>query len=134
MWSRTMTYPDQRFPFLGGDTGGYAGLALRQVGPRHEEITFTGLLDRLPDVRGGGALQVVTEALCLAFPDGPAPDDAAFDRLDARQRALVRALADSPETWQVDGRDFGNLSRLVGYYRLPTDNQTMREYAGLSAR
>lgn len=129
-WSRTMTYPDPRLPFLDGDTGAYAGLALRQVGPAHEEVTFAELLARIPRAAGGGALQIVTEALCLAFPEGPAPDGAPFASLDRRQRALVRALADAPATWQFDD---GNLSRLVGYFRLPADNAALREYANLSA-
>lgn len=54
-------------PYLDGDTAGYAGLALRQIGDAYADAAFDALLARIPVVSGPQALPVVGEALRRAF-------------------------------------------------------------------
>jgi hypothetical protein len=115
-------------PFHGGDLSGYAGLALRQLGPVHADRAFDALLGRLPTVTGDEALPVTTEALRLAFPDGRLPDGTPPAALAPRQRRLVEVLARSPEPWLLDGCPFGNFEMLVGEYGLPRTRDAMLTY------
>jgi hypothetical protein len=129
-WIRRRDTQREGFPFLSGDVGGYAVLALRQAGAGHDEAAFEALLDRIPMVSGPAALPVVGEALRRAFPDGPLPPGTPLRALSPRQRLVVRALADSPSTWQIDEHTtLGNLCLLVGEYGLPGDAADMRGYA-----
>ncbi|MET8151308.1 hypothetical protein ACIBSW_31825 [Actinoplanes sp. NPDC049668] len=120
---------EREIPYLDGDLSGLAGLALRQVGDAHAEAAFDALLARIPAVSGPESLPVVGEALRRAFPDGRLAQGARFADLDARQRRLVRALADSPGTWGW-GRApvFGNFMGLVLSYGLPFNPETMRTF------
>lgn len=127
-WTRGEHPPDRQIPYLDGDLSGYAGLALRQLHPRHTEAAFDTLLTRLSQVSGIPALPVLQEALRIAFPQGQAPDDPTT--LDERQRRLVRTLADSPEAWKIGDAVFGNVSLLIREYGLPGDLERMRQYAG----
>ncbi|MEU9505759.1 hypothetical protein AB0D32_05705 [Micromonospora sp. NPDC048170] len=115
-------------PFHGGDLHGYAGLALRQLGPLHADRAFDALLDRLPTVTGTEALPVAAEALRLAFPDGRLPEGTPYDALAPRQRRLAEVLARSPQTWLLDGRTFGNFTMLVGEYGLPRTREALLTY------
>ncbi|KXK60814.1 hypothetical protein AWW66_16945 [Micromonospora rosaria] len=118
---------EEEMPFLSGDLGGYAGLALRQLGPGHEDRAFDALLVRLSAVTGIEALTVVTEALRLAFPDGPLAGTPAAE-LPPRQRRLVEVLARSPEAWLFDGSLFGNVASLFTDHGLPGTRQGMLDY------
>jgi len=116
-------------PYLSGDLAGYAGLALRQFGDAQADASFDALLDRIPAVSGPEALPVVGEALRRAFPAGRISDGVGFADLDARQRRLLRALADSPSTWGWGEYGlFGNFSLMVGDYGLPHNVNAMRTY------
>ncbi|GGO31850.1 hypothetical protein [Micromonospora parathelypteridis] len=117
-------------PFLDGDLGGYASLALRQLGPQHTDRAFDALLDRLPTVSGDRSLTVLGVALRLAFPDGPAAAGTPIAALEPRQRRLAEALGRSTEPWLIDGQDFGNVAMLVGEYGLPRSRETMLAYLG----
>ncbi|SCL38258.1 hypothetical protein GA0074692_4951 [Micromonospora pallida] len=127
---RRRSADDVWVPFLEGDLAGYAALALRQVGPRHADRTYAALLDRLPAVDGVEALTVATEALRLAFPDGPLPAGTPPEALTGRQRRLAEMLARSPLPWSIDGSLFGNFSLLVGEYGLPRSREELRGYLG----
>ncbi|WP_117211420.1 hypothetical protein [Allorhizocola rhizosphaerae] len=122
-WVTRDAATDERIPFLDGDLGGLAGLALGQLGA---DAAFDALLARIPLVTGVTALPPVAVALRLAFPDGPFPSGTEPATLNERQRSLVRALADSPRTWQYDGMTFGNFSEMVGAYGLPRSPEAMR--------
>ena len=116
-------------PYLEGDTAGYAGLALRQLGDAHAEVAFDALLARIPVVSGPEALPVVGEALRRAFPAGPVTADDCFSTLDRRQQRLLRALADSPATWGWGQyATFGNFALMLGKYRLPHNVEAMRSF------
>lgn len=115
-------------PFLGGDLGGYAALAVRQLGPQYAESAFDALLDRLPTVSGERSLTALGAALRLAFPDGPAEAGTPAVALAPRQRRLAEVLARSTEPWLVDGQEFGNVSMLVGEHGLPRSREAMRTY------
>ncbi|RQX02891.1 HEAT repeat domain-containing protein [Micromonospora inaquosa] len=115
-------------PFLDGDLGGYAGLALRQLGARHTDRAFDALLDRLPVVSGERSLTVLGAALRIAFPDGPAPNGTPVAALTPRQRRLAEVLGRSTEPWLIDGQEFGNVSMLVGEYGLPGSRVAMLGY------
>ncbi|MEV1108151.1 hypothetical protein AB0I95_05820 [Micromonospora sp. NPDC049751] len=115
-------------PFLGGDLGGYAALALRQLGPRHADHAFDALLERLPTVSGERSLTALGAALPLAFPDGPATAGTAADALTPRQRRLAETLSRSAEPWLIDGQNFGNVTELVCGYGLPGTREEMRAY------
>jgi len=129
-WTRRGDARREGFPFLDGDVGGYATLALRQAGADHDEAAFEALLHRIPLVSGTEALPVVGEALRRAFPDGALPAGTPFHDLTQPQRRLVTALSDSPSTWRLgEFATFGNLSLLIGEYGLPRDAEDMREYA-----
>ncbi|MFI6236981.1 hypothetical protein ACIBD9_25755 [Micromonospora sp. NPDC050784] len=117
-------------PFLDGDRGGYAGLALRQLGPQHEDRAFDALLDRLPTVSGERSLTVLGVALRLAFPDGPAAAGTPAAVLRPRQRRLAEVLGRSTEPWLIDGQEFGNVAMLVGEYGLPRSREAMLAYLG----
>ncbi|MGC5307663.1 hypothetical protein [Micromonospora zamorensis] len=117
-------------PFLDGDRGGYAGLALRQLGPQHTDRAFDALLDRLPTVSGERSLTVLGVALRLAFPNGPAAAGTPVAALPPRQRRLAEVLGRSAEPWLIDGQEFGNVAMLVGEYGLPRSRETMRAYLG----
>ncbi|MFI6264963.1 hypothetical protein [Micromonospora sp. NPDC051006] len=119
---------DDWVPFLDGDLGGYAGLALRQLGPQHAERAFDALLDRLPAVSGDRSLTVLGTALRLAFPDGPAPAGTPAAALAPRQRRLAEVLGRSPEPWLIDGQEFGNVAMLVDEYGLPDSRAAMLAY------
>ncbi|MEU7678695.1 hypothetical protein AB0C42_28200 [Micromonospora taraxaci] len=115
-------------PFLDGDLGGYAALALRQLGPQHADRAFDALLDRLPTVSGERSLTVLGAALRLAFPDGPAAAGTPAAALVPRQRRLAAVLARSTEPWLIDGQEFGNVSMLVAEHGLPRSREAMRAY------
>ncbi|MFI9625943.1 HEAT repeat domain-containing protein [Streptomyces sp. NPDC052042] len=115
-------------PFLDGDVRGHAALSLCLLGDAHADDTYTALLASLPDISGTEALTVVQAALGLAFPEGAPPGEVPFAALDDRGRRLVRVLAQSPGTWLVDGRPFGNFAMLVSGYGLPGDAQAMAAY------
>ncbi|MER7442511.1 HEAT repeat domain-containing protein [Micromonospora avicenniae] len=115
-------------PFLGGDPSGYAGLALRHLGPRHADRAFDALTTRLPAVSGDQSLTVLGEALRLAFPDGPLPPGTPAAALTSRQRRLVEVLSHSPEPWLIDGQDFGNVAMLVAEYGLPDNREALTAY------
>ncbi|MGI5520311.1 hypothetical protein ACQEUX_05085 [Micromonospora sp. CA-259024] len=115
-------------PFLDGDLGGYAGLALRQLGPQHTDRAFDALLDRLPTVSGDRSLTVLGMALRLAFPDGPAPTGTPVAALAPRQRRLAEVLGRSTEPWLIDGQEFGNVAELVEEYGLPDSRAAMLAY------
>lgn len=83
-----------------------------------------------PDPVRSSAFHVVKAALRLAFPSGALPAGTGYPSLDDRQSRLVDALAGSPATWLIDGRNFGNFSMLVGEYGLPATNDALRDYAG----
>ncbi|MEO3769016.1 hypothetical protein [Micromonospora sp. B9E7] len=117
-------------PFLGGDLGGYAALALRQLGSQHTDRAFDALLDRLPTVGGERSLTVLGVALGLAFPDGPAAAGAPAAALTPRQRRLAEVLGRSTEPWLIDGEKFGNVDMLVGEYGLPRSREAMLAYLG----
>ncbi|MEU7948842.1 hypothetical protein AB0C50_29525 [Micromonospora taraxaci] len=115
-------------PFLDCDLGGYAALALRQLGPQHTDRAFDALLDRLPTVGGERSLTVLGVALRLAFPDGPAAAGTPVVALPPRQRRLAEVLGRSTEPWLIDGQEFGNVAMLVGEYGLPRSRETMLAY------
>ncbi|PYC65468.1 hypothetical protein C7C45_28475 [Micromonospora arborensis] len=117
-------------PFLEGDLGGYAGLALRQLGPQHADRAFDALLDRLPTVSGERSLTVLGVALRLAFPDGPAAAGTPVAALPPRPRRLAEVLGRSTEPWLIDGQEFGNVAMLVDEYGLPGSRETMLAYLG----
>ncbi|MEU5964215.1 hypothetical protein ABZ777_23675 [Micromonospora parva] len=120
--------PEGWVPFLDGDLGGYAGLALRQLGPRHSDRAFDALLDRLPVVSGDRSLTVLGAALRLAFPDGPAPTGTPVAALTPRQRRIAEVLGRSPQPWLIDGQEFGNVSMLVEEYGLPGSRPAVLAY------
>ncbi|MDX8053453.1 hypothetical protein SK571_29100 [Lentzea sp. BCCO 10_0798] len=121
--------PDNdRVPFLDGDLAAYAGGVLKLTGDRHADRTFDALLERIPAVSGSSAFHVVKEALHLAFPAGALPAGTGYPSLDDRGRRLVDALAGSPGTWLIDGRNFGDFSALVREYGLPASHETLRDY------
>jgi hypothetical protein len=115
-------------PFLNGDLGGYAALALRQLGPQHAGRAFDALLVRLPTVDGDRSLTLLGVALRLAFPDGLTAARPPVDTLTPRQRRLVEELSRSTEPWLIDGEQFGNVSELIGGYGLPGSREEMRAY------
>ncbi|WP_433534067.1 hypothetical protein ACQPZK_17920 [Micromonospora sp. CA-249363] len=115
-------------PFLSSDLGGYAALALRQLGPQHADRAFDALLERLPTVSGDRSLTLLGVALHLAFPDGPSAAQPPVDALTPRQRRLVEELSRSTEPWLIDGEQFGNVSELIGGYGLPGSREEMRAY------
>ncbi|MFJ6167157.1 hypothetical protein ACIQH6_18705 [Micromonospora orduensis] len=117
-------------PFLDGDRGGFAGLALRQLGPEHSDRAFDALLDRLPTVSGDRSLTVLGVALRLAFPDGPAAAGTPVAALPPRQRRLAEVLGRATDPWLIDGQEFGNVAMLVGEYGLPDSRETMLAYVG----
>jgi HEAT repeat protein len=127
-WTRRADTKREGFPFLHGDVGGYAAQALRKAGAAHDEAAFDALLERIPLVSGLEALPVVGEALRRAFPVG-LPAGTPFRALSTQQQRLVRALADSPSTWQWGDMQFGNFSSLVGEYGLPNSADALRRYA-----
>ncbi|MEV0733447.1 hypothetical protein [Polymorphospora sp. NPDC050346] len=128
-WAGGADEPDTRIPYLEGDLGGYASLALHQLGPAYAEAAFDAHLARLPKVQAMPALTVVGAALRLAFPAGPVPADTPFTALDDRQRRLARVLAAAPGSWCWSGQKrFGNFDMAVGEYGLPNSNSRMREY------
>ncbi|MBM2615991.1 HEAT repeat domain-containing protein [Actinoplanes sp. LDG1-06] len=120
-----------KIPYYEGDLSGYATLALRQVLPDDSEAAFEALLGRLPTVSGLAALPVVGEALRRAFLAGPIAPDTPYASLTPRQQRLVRTLADSPATWQVEGSTFASLCLMIAEYHLPSTHQAMDAYARL---
>ncbi|MBM2615988.1 HEAT repeat domain-containing protein [Actinoplanes sp. LDG1-06] len=116
-------------PFYDGNLSGYASLSLRLVLPDDSDVAFSSLLDRIASVSGVEALPVVAEALRRAFGTGPVAKETPFGELTERQQRLVRALAHSPETWQLAGGSFGNFSLMVSGYGLPYSADRMRDYA-----
>lgn len=115
-------------PFLGGDLAGYAGLALRQLGPRHAARGLGALLDRLPTVSGDQSLTVLGATLRLAFPDGPVPAGTPVSALTPEQRRLAEVLGRSTAPWLIDGQEFGNVAMLLHEHGLPDDRAAMRAY------
>ncbi len=115
-------------PYYEGDLRGYATLALRQVLPDDSETAFDALLGRIPTVSGLPALPVVGEALRRALPAGAVARDTPYRSLSERQQRLVRTLAGSPATWQVEGSTFANLCLMVGEYNLPSTVDALRAY------
>jgi HEAT repeat protein len=120
------SYPE--VPYLEGNTSGYAGLALRQLGDTHADAAFDALLARIPAVSGPEALPVVGEALRRAFPAGSVTAEARFAALDQRQQRLLQTLADSPTTWRWGQHTLGNFTLMVGAYGLPRDVEAMRSF------
>ncbi|MFF0155722.1 HEAT repeat domain-containing protein [Micromonospora sp. NPDC005203] len=121
---------DEWVPFLDGDRGRYTALALRQLGPQHEDRALDALLDRLPTVTGEQSLTVLGVALRLAFPDGPKAAGTPVAALPTRQRRLAEVLGRSTEPWLIDGQEFGNVTMLVGHYGLPRSREAMLTYLG----
>jgi hypothetical protein len=121
-------------PFLDGDVAGLAVLALRHLGESYAEATFDALLGRLRSVSGPQAVTVTAEALRRAWPDGrpiAVAESTPFSALTDPQQRLLRALADSPDTWSYLGYGvFGNLSLLLSGHGLPRDVEQMRAYVG----
>ncbi|MFI7605884.1 hypothetical protein ACIBTV_12245 [Micromonospora sp. NPDC049366] len=115
-------------PFLGGDLAGYAGLALRQLGPRHAARGLDALLVRLPTVSGDQSLTVLGAALRLAFPAGPVPSGTPVSALTPGQRRLAEVLGRSTAPWLIDGQEFGNVAMLLREHGLPDDREAMRAY------
>ncbi|MFF9652312.1 HEAT repeat domain-containing protein [Streptomyces sp. NPDC014622] len=115
-------------PFFDGDVRGHAALSLCLLDDAYTEDTFTALLASLPEVSGTEALPVAQAALRLAFPERALPEETPFAALDDRQRRLVRVLAESPGTWLLGGRRFGNFMMLVRSYGLPGDVEAMAAY------
>jgi len=109
---------DARVPFFDGDLAGYAGLALGQVGDRHADRVFDALLRRIPVVSGPNALPVMGRALEMAFPSGAGIVGAR--PLDDRQRRLIAALLQSPET-EVRGATLANFKLLLRDFGLPAN-------------
>lgn len=131
-WLGTAAPPRADIPYLEGDLAGYAGLALRHLGDAFTTAAFDALAARIPSVSGTQALNLVGEALRLAFPDGRLPPDTPFTALNDVQRRLARALADAPDVWRISfGADllpFGNFSLLVSGYGLPGSHEDMNAY------
>jgi hypothetical protein len=117
-------------PFLRGDIGGVAALALRHLGEAHADVVFDALLSRLREVSGMPAVTVLYELLRRAWPDGKRPEDTPFAALTAPQQRAVRLLAESPSTWRYGDFDglFGNFTMLLSQYGLPRDPDQMRAY------
>ncbi|MEU3655484.1 HEAT repeat domain-containing protein [Streptomyces sp. NPDC032161] len=118
----------EEIPFFDGDVRGYAALSLCLLDDAYTEDTFTALLAALPEVSGTEALPVAQAALRLAFPERALPEETPFAALDDRRRRLVRVLAESPGTWLLGGRHFGNFRMLVRGYGLPGDVEAMTAY------
>ncbi|MFF9349408.1 HEAT repeat domain-containing protein [Streptomyces sp. NPDC014734] len=119
----------EEVPFFDGDVRGYAARSLCLLGDDHIDETLTTLLARLPEISGGEALHVAGAALRLAFPERPLSAGTPFATLHDRQRRLIRALADSPGTWRLGGRPFGNFAALMRTYGLPTEVDALAAYA-----
>ncbi len=119
---------DERIPFLDGNLRGYAARAALQLSDAHIDSLFAELLEGLLSVSGTEALSVADTALRIAFPV-PLAEGTPFAALDDRQRRLVRVLADSPGTWRLKGRTFGNFGLLIRAYGLPADVDAMAAYA-----
>ncbi|MGC4857036.1 hypothetical protein ACLQ24_27610 [Micromonospora sp. DT4] len=119
---------DEWVPFLSGDVGGYAALAVRQLGPEHTDRAFDALLDRLPTVDGDRSLTLLGAALRLAFPGGPPTAGAPVETLTPRQRRLAEALGSSTEPWLIDGQEFGNAAELLSGYGLPQSRAAVHGY------
>jgi hypothetical protein len=131
-WAGGPAQPRDDIPFLGGDVGGLAALALRHLGDAHAEVTFDALLGRLRRVSGVPAVTVLAEALRRAWPDGPPPAvDTPFATLTDPQQRLLGLLAESPGTWRYgDYPLFGNFTSLLFAHNLPRDVTQMRAYVG----
>ncbi|MBO4209378.1 hypothetical protein [Micromonospora echinofusca] len=121
-------HPGGYVPFLDGDLSGYAGLALHQVGPEHTDRAYDALLSRLSSVSGREAMPVAGGAFRIAFPDGCVPEGTPFTALTVRQQRLVEVLVRSPQTWLIDGRQFGNFIGLVDGYGLPASQVALQAY------
>jgi hypothetical protein len=115
-----------RVPYLEGDLPGLAALALADLEAAAAPERLDVLADRLvgwPASRPADAM--VSALLTAAFPDGFAPEGAAFEELTPGQRKAVRALATAPGIWA-----FYDVRVLVGECGLPDDQQSLRAYAG----
>jgi hypothetical protein len=132
-WAGGGAVPRDDVPFLDGDVGSLAALALRHPGEAHAEVAFDALLRRLRSVSGPPAVTVLAEALRRAWPDGgPVPDGTPYAALTGPQQRLLAVLADSPATWRYgDFPLFGNFTGLLSSYALPRDPDRMRTYVGV---
>jgi hypothetical protein len=131
-WAGGTATRDHRIPFLDGDLAAYACLALTQVGPQYADATFDALLNRIPSVSGADALPAVILALSLAFPAGRLPEGTPFTALNDRQRRLVRALPQSPDSWRTNGRVLATFRALARAYGLPDDSDVLRTCAQMT--
>jgi hypothetical protein len=127
-WAGGDSESRDEIPFLYGDVGGYAGLALRQLDV-DAQAAFDALLARIPAVSGPEAMPVVGEALRHAFPAGPVTAGAGFTDLDQRQQRLLGALAASPSTWGWgESLRFGNFMAMLSGYGLPDSPEAMGSF------
>jgi hypothetical protein len=118
---------DREIPYLNGDLGGLAGLALDLLALDYDDTSFDALLARIPAVSGIAALTVVGAALRRVLPDG-LPKDTSFAALGRNQQRLLRVLAHSPATWRISGNTFGNFSLLMAGFGLPMDPEKLLTY------
>jgi HEAT repeat protein len=123
-WTTRGAERHSEIPYLDGDLGGHAALALRQLGDGEADAGFDALLARLGSP-GSPTLTPLGEALLSAFPDGPVPAGTAFAALDRRQQRLVRVLADSPGVWGLV-----DVSLVLRQYGLPDGIGAMRAWTG----
>jgi hypothetical protein len=127
-WAGGAVAVDRRMPFLDGDLGGYAAMALRQIGVWHADALFDALLGRVGRVAGADVMPVLGEALSVAFPHGATAAGTTAADLDERQLRLVTALAESPTIWWVDGLSSATVGMLLHAYGLPTDSTAMLSF------
>jgi hypothetical protein len=127
-WAGGLAGERDDVPFLRGDIGGVAVLALRHLGDAHAAVVFDALLSRLRAVSCMPAVTVLYEVLRRAWPDGKLPEDTPFAALTLSQQRAVRLLAESPSTWRYRDLNglFGNFTMLLGQYGLPRDPAQMQ--------
>jgi hypothetical protein len=124
-------------PFLRGDIGGVAVLALRRLDPAYADVAFDALLGRLRSVSGMPAVTVLYEALRHAWPDGEQlPAGTPFAALSSPQQRLLHVLATSPDTWRLGDHPglFGNFTSLLAHHNLPRTPTAMHTYTTTPSR
>jgi len=129
-WAGGPTGERDDVPFLRGDIGGVAVLALRRLDDTYADVAFDALLARLRSVSGMPAVTVLHEALRHAWPDGGPPEGTPFAALTDPQQRLLRVLAGSPATWRLGDHPglFGNFTGLLASHALPRDPDEMQTY------
>lgn len=117
-------------PFLRGDIGGVAVLALRRLDGAHAEAAYDALLRRLGAVSGMPAVTVLHEALVRAWPDGELPPGTPFGALTPPQQRLLEVLDGSPGTWRLGDHPglFGNFTSLLAQYALPRTPDELHDF------